>query len=273
MADRRPNPRGAGKPPGGAILDFAHPLALGLVAAFNFADGAGLQASESCGCPNATLGAGVTWSAFGNYTGLKQPITSAVTTAPDTPAFNPPLLSAFVLVSFHSLNGTNNNHIFNRTAAVAGFRIYLNPNGPNMKAYVSDGATSLTATTAPSTIKTFTLYHFGLTFDGKTLRGYLNGQANGTASGTPALNLAATNLAFMNLGSGPASTAAVDGWLHQALLYNRPLAADHVALLAADPFGMFLPERQQGSVTGGLAASARPFSSYVPETRPPWPLL
>lgn len=82
----------------------------------------------------------------------------------------------------------------------------------------------------PTTIAANTWYHVALTYDGTTLRGYLNGAPNGTSTG-----LTGTRGIWNDLQIGPAQ-----GYLADACFYTEALSAEEILQLALQR----LPQRR-----------------------------
>lgn len=225
------------KPPKGATLNHADPLAPSLALAYVANEGSGLKLYDSAGARTATRASGSTWAStvYGTapyFGGSSATATFAALAAPTT-------FSAFVLlrgdaapsgaaspterfpVRFEESNDTcsfswdHNNASFQQA-------FYLRQSGGTYK--VAKFTTTLGANT---------WYAAGATFDGSNLRAYLNGKLETTTAATGVHTWSTSVAARLAFQSWPGYIACVYWW------HNRVLTAADFRSLASAPFRPF----------------------------------
>ena len=223
------------KPPV-CILNRAHPLARGLVAAWPFDEGGGGKTvRDAVGSNHGTAQAYNKWTggAFGHcmaFNGTNDYVSVADSASLDG--------MANITIAFWGKAST-----FSDNAYPVGKRASYEflANGGKLKAGVNSGDW-VYATTATS-ITTGVWFHATVTYDGSNVKIYYNGSLEDTQ---PQSGLVANNT--NPLGLGFLLNPAVEGYqfngsIDDVRIYNRALSAAEVAAVYADPWAIYRPLR------------------------------
>ena len=206
----------------------------GLVAAWAFDEGAGTSTADATGGGHTGTLSNAVWSASGKFgSAISFNGTSSLVRVADAPALDfttGMTIEAWVLPSV--LSGWRTVLLKERGNDLT-YGLYAWDNAPRPASYVSTGGIGLEATgTAGIPLNTWT--HLAATYDGATLRLFVNG----TQAGTRALAgaIAVTN-GELTIGGNDPWGEFFAGSIDEVRLYNRPLTAAEIQSDMAVPLG------------------------------------
>jgi hypothetical protein len=123
--------------------------------------------------------------------------------------------------------------------------------------FISSNGTSTVSANSATTVAAGVWMHVVGTFDNTTIRLYINGVADGTASAA-ALNVVSTYPAYVGRSNDARAACAVD----DVRVYNRPLTPQEVRALYADmtaPFNEYHPDGSASGLGDSIVAGFKAF--------------
>ena len=199
------------------------------------------------------------WSGYQNHGTLTNFTTSAAwTTLEGHHAIDPDGTNDFVSVPNNTIHNpgarmtaaawvyldatpASNGGVVSKSAATSnGWLLYVTQNGGALMTNFGIHSGSFTGTSAGVTFPVQTLTHICGTYDGATLRVYINGQqtGNGTAK-TGAITASTTALSIGNL---YASSQPINGKVLDVMLWDRALSPREINLHALHPALAYIPD-------------------------------
>jgi hypothetical protein len=206
----------------------------GLVAAYGFDQGAGSLATDATGTGHTGSITGATWTASGRFGGaLNFNGTSAQVTIADAPDLH--LTTGMTLEAWvrpTTLSGWR-TVVMKEAANGLAYTLYAHDQAPRPAAYIRVGTSDRSAPgTAALPLNTWT--HVAATYDGTTLRLYVNGIQTGsfTVSG----QITASNGA-LRIGGNAVWGEYFEGAIDEVRIYNRALTGGEIQLDMTTPVG------------------------------------
>ena len=203
----------------------------GLVAAFGFNEGAGVQTKDASGQGNTGTLSNATWNTAGKYgSALSFNGTSAWVTIADTASLN--LTTGMTLEAWvRPTSGSGwRSAILKEAPNSLAWALYTANNGSRPVGYAHVNSDVAAAGTSAVPLNAWT--HLALTFDGAALRLYMNG----TLVSTTALNGAmATSTNALRIGGNSVWGEYFKGLIDEVRIYNRALAAAEIQVDMATP--------------------------------------
>jgi hypothetical protein len=197
----------------------------GLVAAYGFDEGAGGQAADATGAGHVGSVTGATWTTSGRFggaltfNGTNGQVTIA--DAADLDLTNGMTLSAWVYPT--ALSGWRTVVMKEAPASLA-YVLYAHDQSPRPAVYIKSGGTERTAGgTAALPLNTWT--HLAGTYDGATLRLYVNGTQVRSVAATG--SLISTN-GVVTIGGNNVWGEFFAGRIDEVRIYNRPQTAGEI---------------------------------------------
>jgi hypothetical protein len=201
------------------------PAQPGLVAAYGFNEGVGVLTLDSSGQANTGTIAGATWTTNGRFgSGLSFNGTNAWVTIDDSPSLD--LTDGLTIEAWvNPSSGTGTRTVLMKEAfSGLAYALYSTVGGQRPVGYVHTrrDASAVGSTAVP--LNTWT--HLAFTFDGSTLRLYMNGtlvrtsSANGSSSGA-----IITSAGALRIGGNAVFGEYFRGIIDEVRVYNRPLSA------------------------------------------------
>jgi hypothetical protein len=207
------------------VSNTAQPPATGLVAAYAFSEGSGTTTADRAGKGNTGTLAGATWTSAGlagsavSFDGVNDRININDSTSLDlTGAMT---LEAWVYPT--ALGGWRTVALKERSGGLV-YALYAHDNAPWPAAYVQAGGREIgVAGVAPLILHTWT--HLATTYDGTTLRLYVNGQEVASQAGGGAMQASTGRL---RLGGNAVWGEWFAGRIVEVRIYNRALNAAEI---------------------------------------------
>ncbi len=227
-------------------------LTSGLVAAYSFNEGVGAAVADASGNGNTGTIVNAVWTTSGKYgSALQFNGTTALVTVPDSVALH--LTSAMTLEAWVNpsvVNSTWRDVIYKATDNY--FLEATSTSGSAPAGGITSG-TSTTATFGAASLTGNTWTHLALTYDGATLRLYVNGvQAAATSKTGPAV----TSTSPLQIGGDSVFGQYFAGILDEIRIYNVVLTAAQIQADMAAPIGPTGPDTQPPTAPGNLTATA-----------------
>jgi glucose/arabinose dehydrogenase/PKD repeat protein len=223
-----------------------------LVAAYAFNEGSGTAIADASGNGQNGTAANTTWAATGKYGGaLTFNGSSSRVTVPDSPLLH--LTTAMTLEAWVNSTGTN-----------AGWRDLVYKGNDNY--YLSASSTPNNRPAAGgimggsygevfgvATLPANTWTHLAVTYDGTTLRLYVNGTQVSNLGKTGNL---ATSTNPLSIGSDPIYGQYFQGLVDEVRIYNTALSSSEIQADMATPISVGTGDTQPPSQPGTLTATA-----------------
>lgn len=257
---------GTTKPPPGVQINWGHPLTLGLRAAFLFNEGcvgAGAathiydHVTRALGRANTPTSCSALWTATSNGMALNF---VAQNNEYSLPARYQGLQSWSTAFQFSISTFTGQPFTIWNTGS-GGIQVRFNGSKVNILKAASADMGSQTTTLAVDTY-----HHIGVSYNGATLRFYLNGKPDGVVNDAQTF----TNTAMWIGSSGSSEQLGGNCKMVYLQIWDRVLTAHDFQQLAIEPYAMWAPQspaRYFGGVATPTAASARkfrPYATYLP---------
>jgi hypothetical protein len=211
------------------------PLPAGLVAAYAFNEGAGTTVADATGLGHTGTVVGATWTPSGRYgAGLVFNGTNARVTVPDAADLDLTTgvtLEAWVYPTTAG-GGAWRTVITKDTAASGTYLLYANTDTNNAGMFV--GSTFQQQTTGGPTLAANSWTHLTGTYDGSTIRLYVNGVQVASRAQTQPMT---TNNALLSIGGSSVWGEWFAGRLDELRIYNRALTAAEIVADMAAPLG------------------------------------
>lgn len=151
--------------------------------------------------------------------------------------------------------GANGGVVSKSAATSNGWALYVGNSGGNLMTNFGIHSTTFTATSSSSTFPAGALTHLCGTYDGTTLRVFVNGRQNGNGSAkTGSITTSSTALSIGNL---YAASQPINGKVFDVMLWNRALTAQEIATLAIEPATAYLPRFSPWPVDQGNTTNRR----------------
>lgn len=242
----RENPEGVSQQQGNNIQNMPAALSNGLVGYWNLQETA-TPSLDSSGNSNSATWAGNTSSTSGkfgygnsfdgndDYMTVSDSTSLDVTQVTMSAWINPTALGGVIMTKAIGAGGTGG--------------YYMDTSGNKIRFCATGGCVSST-----TSLTTGVWTHVSATFDGTTVRFYLNGAPDGTSTGT--VTSVATNTALLVFAMDSAGTTDYNGKIDEARIYNRALSNIEISQLytwAPGPVGYW--KLEEGSGTSAYDAS------------------
>ena len=244
------------KPPTGTLaLDLDHPLAQGLVFAPPWNEGAGTSSWEPAQRVSSSAWTGV----FGNIPlwtsgrfGAALAVKGARIEYPALAVWNLQRFTMSAWLFIDPADSGQNRSLFCGSAS-SGYEYRINSS--NVQELLNSSVASLgTSSSAPPT---GVWTHVALSYDGTTVRFYLNGNADGTASGSATFS-SYVSLALAMRQDGNEYPTQPGSLMDLPRMHNRVLAQAEIQQLMAEPMAVYAPRTLQRwlvVISGGTAAT------------------
>jgi hypothetical protein len=207
--------------------DMGLPVTSGLVAAYGFDEGSGTSASDASGKGHTAAITGASWAAQGRFgTALQFDGADDRVSVADSNALD--VASRFTLEAWVNptvLTGWRTVMLKESPDGLA-YALYANDNAPKPAAYAriaGEGASRTTSGPSPLPVNTWT--HLAATYDGTTLRMFVNGAQAGSVPATGTL-LQTTNP--LSIGGNLVWGEYFEGLIDEVRIYNRALTAAEI---------------------------------------------
>src|SRR2546425_523010 len=239
-----------------AFLTCASPVkaqAPGLVAAYGFAEGAGTTVADSSGNNNMGTISGATWTTAGRFgNALAFNGTSAVVTVPNSTSLQ--LTTGMTLEAwvYPTVAPTGWRAVIDKNVD----RYYLVASSDEGKRRVIGGtwAAGNQNTVGPSVLAVNTWTHLAATFDGATVRLYVNGAQVASQAQTTPLT---TSTGTLQIGGDAYTGENFAGRIDEVRIYNRALTLAEIQADMTTPVGGTPPpDTQAPTAPGTLTATA-----------------
>ena len=196
----------------------------GLVAAYGFNEGAGVQARDASGQGNTGTLSNATWTASGKYGGaLSFNGSSAWVTIADAASLH--LTTGMTLEAWVKPSSGNGwrSAILKESPDGLDYALYTSNNAstPAGYAHVSSDVAAKSASSIP--LSTWT--HLAVTYDGTALRMYVNGSLSGTTALSGPI---ATSASALRVGGNAVWGEYFKGSIDEVRIYNRALSASEI---------------------------------------------
>jgi Concanavalin A-like lectin/glucanases superfamily/Bacterial Ig domain/Abnormal spindle-like microcephaly-assoc'd, ASPM-SPD-2-Hydin len=210
----------------------------GLVAAYGFAEGAGPTVADSSGNGNAGTISGATWTTQGKFgSALVFGGTTAVVTVPDAASLRLTTgmtLEAWVYPTWALTNWST--VVMKEQPGALVYTLYAGSpaNRPNVYLNTATDASGERGSTGPSALPLNTWSHLAGTYDGATLRLYLNGVLVASQAVTGAM---VSSTGALRIGGNGVWGEYFGGRIDEVRIYNRALSAAEIQRDMTTPVG------------------------------------
>jgi hypothetical protein len=233
------------------IADSAPPPVAGLVAAYGFDEGAGTTTADVSGNANTATISGAAWTTAGRFGGaLSFDGVNDWVTVPDRSALDLTIgmtLEAWVNPS--ALSGWR-AALMKEAPGGMSYALYAHDNVPRPAVTVSVGVDQSAAGTAALSLNTWS--HLAATYDGTTLRLFVNGVQVGSNALTGNLT---TSTGVLRIGGDAVWGEFYSGLIDEVKIYNRALSTSEIATDMGTPVGGPLVAAYAFDETAGSIAS------------------
>jgi hypothetical protein len=212
------------------IAGFAA-AATGPVAHWRFNEGGGSTAADATGNGNTgSLEGGVTWIAGKRLGAVQFDGSTGLVRIPSNASLQPAAVSVSTWVKRSGSPG-NFKYIVGKGAfgcEAASYGLYTGPNG-GLVFYVGDGSDFTRSTDAGSGVWDGSWHHIAGTFDGQTVRMYVDGtEVGGGVPRTTPISYTSQDPADLLLGAYGGCSLAYDGAIDETKIWNRALSPSEV---------------------------------------------
>ena len=234
----------------------------GLVAAFSFDEGSGTTVTDASGTGNNGTTANTTWVAAGRYgKALTFNGTSSRVNVPDATALH--LSTGMTLEAW--VNPTTVSNSWRDVIYKGNDNYFLEATSTGGSAPAGGGifgnGSATTTVKAPTALTRSTWSHIALTYDGATLRLFVNGTQVATQARTGAIR---TSTNPLQIGSDSIFGQYFSGSIDEVRVYNRALTAAEVQSDMNTPLGG-TADNQPPSAPGTLTATAASATQDQPQ--------
>src|SRR6266550_3488691 len=229
-------------------------LPAGLVAAYAFDEGAGTTTSDASGSANTATISGATWNVNGKFgKALSFNGSSSLLTVPDAASLD--LTTGMTLEAWlypTTLSGWR-TAILKRTTSGLAYSLYAHNNDPQPATTINVGGSDVSAA-GPSALPLNSWSHLAATYDGTTMRLYVNGVQVGTHAVSGSIT---TSNGQLSIGGNNVWGEYFAGLIDEVRVYNRALSAGEIqtdmttALGSASPSDTTLPTVSITAPAGG----------------------
>ncbi len=203
---------------------FSGTMPTGLVAAYAFNETSGTTASDASGNGRTGTVNGATWSASGRYGGaLSFDGSNDLVTVADANALD--LTTGMTLSAWlrpTTLSGWR-TALLKEAPSGLSYALYAHDNSPQPAAYVNVGSDRSAAGTGALALNTWS--HLASTYDGTTLRLYVNGVLVGSQAMTGAI---AASTGALHIGGNTIWGEDFSGLIDDVRVYNRALSVSEI---------------------------------------------
>jgi glucose/arabinose dehydrogenase/PKD repeat protein len=208
--------------------------ATGLVAAYGFNEGTGAAVGDASGTGNAGTTTGTTWNAGGRFgSALSFNGTNASVTVPDSSSLDLSTgMTVEAWVNPSAAGGPWRTVIFKQAAGGMVYALYSNNGAGRPTGQVSIGGEQNALGTAQVPANTWT--HLAVTYDGATLRLFVNGVQAGSKAQTGSITASTSPL---KIGGNPVWGEWYAGLIDEVRIYNRALTTGEIQTDMASPIG------------------------------------
>src|SRR5262245_61392620 len=216
-----------------AITSTARAQTAGLVAAYGFAEGAGPTVADSSGNNNTGTISGATWTTAGKFgSALAFNGSTAVVTVQSSPSLQ--LTTAMTLEAwvFPTTTPTGWRAIVDKN--VDGYYLMASSDPNNRPAAGGTWTTGNQNTAGPAALPVNTWTHLAATFDGATVRLYVNGAQVASQAQTAPL---APTTGTLQIGGDSYPGENFAGVIDEVRVYNRALSAAEIQADMVAPVG------------------------------------
>ena len=207
----------------------------GLVAAYNFDEGAGSTAADSSGLGNNGVVSGATWTTAGKYgKALSFVDRGHLVTIADHPSLD--LANAFTLEAWVRPSSSSNPRtvLIKETPSGLAYALYSNNSAQRPIVSVRSGDSQFSAI-GNNRLSTGVWTHLAATYNGSTLRFYVNGISVSARPMTGTLN--SSSLA-LRIGGTTLADEWYRGVIDDVRIYNRSLSAAEIQTDMETPVGV-----------------------------------
>ena len=211
------------------------PIVNGLVAAYAFSEGTGLTVVDLSGQNNVGTVSGAAWTTSGRYgSGLRFDGVDDWVTVADAATLD--LTTGMTLEAWVYPTAQTSAHtvLLKETAAGLAYSLYAHENGAPVTWVRLDGAASSNSATGTSSLPLNTWTHLAATFDGSTLRLFVNAAQVGSRTIGGSL---VQSTGALRLGGNAPWGEYFAGVIDEVRVYNRALTASEIATDRDTPIG------------------------------------
>jgi hypothetical protein len=206
----------------------------GLVAAYNFDEGAGSTAADSSGLGNNGVFSGATWAAAGKYgRALSFADRGDLVTIADHPSLD--LANAFTLEAWVRPSASSNPRtvLIKEAPGDLAYALYSNHSAQRPVVWAGSGDAEFSAA-GNNRLSTGVWTHLAATYNGSTLRFYVNGISVSARPMTGTLNSSSMAL---RIGGTTLADEWYRGLIDDVRIYNRALSAAEIQTDMVTPVG------------------------------------
>ncbi len=222
------------------------PLSEGLVAAYAFAEGSGTMTADSSGNGNTGILSGATWTTAGKYgTALAFDGVSSYVTAPNSPSLDLAGTNLTLAMWANITDSEASDYVIltkpwypdSMTSPYHQYGIVFSQSRKTVDFYFGDPSEILHG---PFSMLVFlgVWTHIAFTYDGTTVRGYLDGVRQFSTADTESIQARGNDL---RLGVDGAYQQAYKGQLDEVRIYNRALSAAEIQAAMITPVAAAAP--------------------------------
>jgi hypothetical protein len=209
------------------LVTVANIAPTGLVAAYSFSEGTGTTTADQSGTGNNGTLAGATWTTSGKFGyALSFNGTSARVTVPDSASLD--LTTGMTLMAWISPAASTNwrTVMLKETSNDLAYALYASSDTNRPGAWITTSSTQSVAGTSQLAVNTWA--HLAATYDGATLRVYVNGAQVGSKAVTQSMLVSTGPL---QIGGNAVWGEYFSGLIDDVRVYNRALTSAEITSL------------------------------------------